>query len=235
MSTTEKKYKFTQSITGIEAFVGVFEKKIQEIHDNIPVMVINTGDETYLFKQKFEKISTEKRSEIYLQTPRIVIDFDDAMLQPDQNTNPYTFFKYLFDNGIWEGQFRRQALTIPMSINLVSPNFVRAFEYYDMLASILSIDNVFTYNFLGNVHDAAFSAQTFSFEKSPNEQASTSRNYNVKAQMELVLQVYYPRYNTLKRLDTFDASSDKFQFQIETNDNNGDIHFSTLKPNNDDC
>lgn len=229
-----KKYSFTQSITGIEAFVGTFEKKIQEIHDDIPVMFLNNGDETYFFNQKFEKV--EDRSDIYLKTPRIVFNVEDASLQTDQNTNQYVYSNYIFREGIWRGQFRRQSLMIPISVNLVNPNFMKSMEYFDMLASLLSIDNVFTYNFLGNTHDASYTAQNYSFEKAPIENSSSSKNHVVKAALELVLQIMYPRYNTLDLIDGFAMNEeDKVLFGIVTNSTDGTQQIDNLNTDPDDC
>lgn len=215
------KYDFKQSLTGLEAFVGTFEKKIQEIHSDIPVMFFNSGDETYFFNQKFEKLTDRPdRSDIYMKTPRIVFDVEDASLQQDQNTNQYIFTNYTFKKGIWSGQFRRQSLMFPITVNFVTPNFLKSLEYFDMLASLLSIDNIFTYNFLGNSHEASFNAQNYSFEKSTMEASSNSKNFVVKASIELILQIMYPRYNTLKLIDGFAMDeADKILFELITNSN----------------
>lgn len=229
-----KKYDFSQTITGLEAFLGVFEKRLQEIHEEIPVMVLNTGDETYLFKKKFQKVEDIK--EIYLSVPRVVFDFDDASLQTDQNTSQYTYSTYVFNNILWEAQFRRQSLLFPVSCNLVCSNFIRSLQYFDMLASLLSIDNVFTYQFLNNNHDGSYNAQNFSFEKATMDQGSSSKNFVVKASIELSLQIWLPRYSTIKQLNGFELdSTDSIQFGIETNDNNGTNKLSILKNPNDEC
>ena len=54
-NTQPKNYKFKQIETGLTGFVANFEKKLNEIYSDIPVFVLDTGDETFFFKEKFEK------------------------------------------------------------------------------------------------------------------------------------------------------------------------------------
>lgn len=228
-----KKYDFSQSVVGLEAFIGVFEKRIQEIHDEIPVFLLNGGDDTYLFKKKFEKIDNQ---EIYQKNPRIVFEFDEVAFEADQNTNQYITSQYVFNEKLYEAQFRRMSTKLPLTCNFVTPNMVRGLEYHTMLGSILSVDNTFTYEFLGINHDASYNTQTYSFEKAPMDASSQQRVFIVKATIELQLQIMMVRYNTIKELDPHDINKNNLKIQFNINSKNNDLtDISILKNPTDEC
>ena len=120
------KYKFKQFEHGLIAFISNFEKKINQIIE-IPVLVLETGDETYWFKNKFEA-KPENLNELYQKIPRLILTIDEASLQSDQDTNQYVKILYQIDNETFKSQARRKAITFPFQCNLVSSNFITALE-----------------------------------------------------------------------------------------------------------
>lgn len=206
-----RKYSFTQMTTALTAFVANFEKNIQIINEDIPVFIMNAGDSSYFFDKKFSKIDNK---EIYLKVPRIIIKIEDSQPQIDQNTNQYIKMKYVFNDKLYTGNFRRQTMLVPVSIKIVTSNFVKGLEYYEMLAAIMSIDNVFTYEFLGNTYEANYNGISYSFEEGAIDASSTSRNFVVSINCELHLQVFLPRYKTLEEIDAFQTDEERYGINI---------------------
>lgn len=212
-----KKYDFKQSQFAITAFIGNLEKKIQEVKDEIPVYIMDTGDSSYFFNKKFEKFDTK---EIYLKVPRVILKLEDLQPQTDQNSNQYVPLKYVFDDKLYEGQFRRVAINLPVSAKFVSSNFVMGLTYFELLVSIGSIDNVFTYEYLGNTYESSYNVMSYSFQEGAVDASSTSRNFVVTANFEVGIQLFLPRYSTLREIDGFisDSERNKIEFSIISKD-----------------
>jgi len=187
-------YEFKQIERGLTAFVGNFEKKLNQIYSNIPVFVLDTGDESYIFKDKFEQ-SKEK----YLQVPRAIINIDSVEFQTDQDTNQYTKIIYRFNDVNYRSQVRRKATNLPIIIDLVCSNFIKALEYLEVIGTILSIDNVFTYHHLGNDYQGNYNLTTISMEKNSMDIGGT-KNYVIKANIDLVLQLFFVNYPTIEKI-----------------------------------
>jgi hypothetical protein len=192
------KYKFKQFEHGLIAFISNFEKKINQIIE-IPVLVLETGDETYWFKNKFEA-KPENLNELYQKIPRLILTIDEASLQSDQDTNQYVKILYQIDNETFKSQARRKAITFPFQCNLVSSNFITALEHFEILLSILSVDNVFTYEFLGNTYQGSFNATNFAFEKTPLENGGT-KNFVIKATLDVQLQPFILKYESIQNVN----------------------------------
>ena len=220
MSIKEEKYKFNQILSGLTAFIAGFEKRLNEIDMELPVFVLDSGDETYIFKEKFE-ITTEK----YMKVPRAIISVDDASFNTDQDTNQYIKFSYLHNEKQYKAQFRRKATNFPIVCNLVCSNFIKALEYMEIIISILSIDNVFTYDFLGNNYQGSFNLTSVNLEKNSMEVGGT-KNYVVKTNIDLQLQLMIVRYNTIQEY-TGDLVN---EFDINA-ENNIETYKTKLKPN----
>lgn len=217
-------FQFKQIETGLGAFIANFEAKLNDIYPDIPVMVLDTGDETYFLKEKFEKTK-----EIYLQVPRVTISINDIEFQTDQDSNQYVKFIYKFIGRLFKAQFRRKTTNLPVVCNFVCSNFIKALEYLEVLACILAVDNIFTYNYMGSVYSASFNLTSFSLEKNPIE-VGGSKNFVIKANIDLQLQLMLVKYNTIQDVtDSNGGSGLTPEFNIK--DKNGDIDYETvLKP-----
>lgn len=186
------KYKFNHLEIAIVAFIANFEKKLQRIISELPVFIIETGDETYIFKDKFEN-----QKERYLKVPRVTFTFEDLTFDTDQDSNQYVTCQFVMNEKVYSGLFRRKAVTFPITVNFVSSNFIKSLEYTEILATILSIDNVFEYLFLGNNYAGSYALTSLSSEKNPMEMGGT-KNFVTKVGIDLKLQMFLPRYETIK-------------------------------------
>lgn len=234
-NTQPKNYKFKQIETGLTGFVANFEKKLNEIYSDIPVFVLDTGDETFFFKEKFEK-----NNESYMPVPRVVISINEVEFQADQDSNQYIKFLYRLENVNYKAQFRRKATNLPIVCNLVCSNFIKALEYLEVLACILSVDNAFTYEYMGNNYQGSFNLTTFGLEKNNMDMGGT-KNFVVKANLDLQLQLMLVRYKSIINLGMGGGLNSgnvngvggglNPLFEIES-ENNIETHFDKLNPNN---
>lgn len=225
-----KIYKFNQFETGLVAFISNFEKKIQNIIPEIPVFVLETGDETYWFKGKFETKKGET-TEHYMKVPRVTLTIDEATLDTEQDTNQYTKIKYVVDIEEYVSQVRRKAITFPFKCSLVCSNFLFGLSYLEILITILSIDNTFTYDFLGNTYHGNFNSSSFSLDKTPMENGGT-KNFIINVNIDVQLQPMIIRYDTIQ--NTNDIGPKKNVIGLETNDNLGDIQLDIIDTEDDE-
>ncbi len=197
-------YKFIHYLTGLEAFMANFEKKVQFIVPGTPVFILNSGDSSYFFQLKWHT-SDNAKNEIYQKTPRVVIEFSDVQFQTDQNTNQYNQFQYKLPpateggaESVWNAKGRRQSSTMPLELQWVCPNHIYALCIAEVLGSIMCIDNVFTYDVLGNTYQASYQSQTFSLEKGAVTGDSSNINSVVKCTVDLVMQPMLVRYESIQ-------------------------------------
>lgn len=194
-NTQPLNYEFKQIERGLTAFVGNFEKKLNQIYTNIPVLILDSGDESYFFRDKFQETK-----EKYLQVPRVIITIDSVEFQTDQDTNQYTKIIYRLKDENYRTQVRRKATNLPIIIDLVCSNFIKALEYLEVIGSILSIDNTFTYHHLGNDYQGNYNLTTISMEKNSMDIGSGTKNYVIKANIDLVLQLFFVNFPTIEKL-----------------------------------
>lgn len=219
------KYDFSQITTGLIAFVADLEKKLQHIIPNIPVFVMQTGDTSYYMDKKFNQTQNE---EIYQKIPRFVINFEDIQYQTDQDTNKYNKFTYKFEDEIYLASGRRIAIMVPINTDFISSNFIKALENFEILNAIFISPNIFTYEFLGNTFESAYTLATPSMEKPQLDAASGTRNISVKSQLELQIHLLTPRIASIKRLS--DSGFEAIQYNIDINNTESiDTVFNNLK------
>lgn len=191
----EKTYLFNHYETALTAFVGVFENRLNNIYPKIPVFVLDTGDETFLMQKKFEE---NDKKEIYLKVPRCVLNIGEATFQTDQDSSQYNIIKYLMpSNTIYQAKFRRKATTVPIALEFVCSNYIKGLEYLEVLQSLMSNENVFSYEFLGNTYPASYKSDTFILEKNTTD-SSSNKNCVIKLSVDLNLQVMIIWYNSIK-------------------------------------
>ena len=190
------KWDFSQIKTGLIAFMTDIEKKIHELLPNIPVYVVQTGDTSFYTDLKFQEIENK---EIYLKVPRITINFDDIQFQTDQYTNQYNVLEYKYKGKLYECKTRRLSLLIPVTINIVSSNFLLMLENYELISTILVRPNVLTYEFLGSNYEVAYQFQANGSGEIPNlDYNNQTKNQVNKFQIELQLQILVPRVETIQ-------------------------------------
>lgn len=210
--SVKDKYPFKQLETGLVGFMANLEIKLQEIIGEIPVYVLSTGDETYYLTSKFTKIDEK---EIIQKTPRLVLTIEDLVNQNDQNTNPYNTLVYNFSETNYTATFRRRALEITITSNLVCSNFIKALEYYEAMSMLFSKSNVFTYEYLSNTYEGSYTEANQSIEKNTTDASSASRNNVVKNSISLVLQTAILRAESIQKHD--DTLNKTVVFTIKSN------------------
>lgn len=219
------KYPFKQLETGLVGFIANLEKKLQEIIGEIPVYVLSTGDETYYLTSKFER--TEEK-EIIQKTPRLVLTIEDLANQSDQNTNPYNTLVYNFDNVNYTATFRRRSLEFVINSNLVCSNFIKSLEYFEVMSMLFSKSNVFTYEYLGNTYEGAYTETSQNIEKNSTDASSASRNNVVKNAVSLILQTSIIRAESIQKYD--DTIGKEIVFNIISNPGADSTTMTVPKP-----
>ena len=220
MDNPNIKYDFNQIQSGLIAFVGNLELKLQKVIPTLPTFILQSGDTSYLIEKKFIETTN---AEIYLKIPRFVISLDDIQYQQDQNTNQYNKFVYKFEDIDYMAVGRRLAILIPINTDFVSSNMIKAFENFEIMSTIIAKDNIFTYEFLGNTFEAAYIMQSSSNEKPTMEFASGTRNFSVKTNFDLQLHLLVPRIESIKLLS--DAGFEGTKYEI--NNQEKQINFNT--------
>lgn len=201
MFNPEIKYAFNQFETALIAFVSNIQLKLQNLVPNLPVFIMNTGDFSYMVNKKFVEIKNE---EVYLKTPRFVIKIDDIQPNTAEDTNQYNKVNYLFDSGNEEGPkpyqcvARRRAYNVQISCNFISPNFITMLNHTEVTAILMSRDNVFTYEFLGNTFQSAYVIQSSGNElPSIDMGQGGTRNVTNMLQIELQIHLLVPRIESI--------------------------------------
>lgn len=145
-------YNFKQLEAAFIGFIANFEKKVNDIFPNIPVMMENVDDGYFLF----QKYSKSQYQELYHKVPRISLVFNDISAQTDQTTSQFIKLKYRLNNQEVESQFRHITTRISIDCKLVASNYLKALQYWEFLSSILFFDNAFTYKFNDNTYQGAY-------------------------------------------------------------------------------
>lgn len=208
------KYSFKQIEYGLISFMSNLELKLQNILPNLPVFVLQTGDGSYYLDKKFTEADNK---EIYQKVPRFIITVDDIQFLTEQNSNQYNKYIYQFEEENYMTVARRMAIMIPVNTDFVSSNFIRALENFEIMASITSRDNVFTYEFLGNTFEGAFILSSPSMEKPSMDVSSATRNTSIKNQLEVHLQLLVPRIESIKKLS--DVGFESVQYNLTSRGN----------------
>lgn len=218
MISEDIKYDFNQLQLGLIAFVSDIERKLKKILVDLPVYVFETGDISYYLDQKFIETTND---EVYQKTPRFVINIEDIQNQLDQNTNPYNKIVYKYKDEVYQATCRRSAIMIPLMTDFVSPNFILALENFEVLNSIMSKENAFTYEFLGNTYSAAYVLTQPSIQKNALDMSMASKNVIVKTSIEVSFNILTPRVETIKLLK--DTGFDAVHFGINVLNSEGTI------------
>lgn len=230
------KYSFNQFETALIAFTSNIQLKLQNIVPNLPVFFMNTGDFSYMVDKKFVKTTNE---EIYNKVPRFVLKIDDIQLNSQEDTNQYNKIVYTFDSNDGRGPInyqtvvRRKAFNIQLTGNFVSSNLITALNHLEVLAVLMARQNVFTYEFLGNTIQSAYTLTTGNPE-TPNIDMGQggTRNVSVPTQIELQTHLLIPRIDKIVELDN--TGFEEISINLKTNgtsDNNDETKVENYEEN----
>lgn len=192
MISERVKFSFKQIEAGLLAFVADIEKKLQYIMKDLPVFVLQTGDSSYYLNTKFIQVDNK---EIIEKVPRFVMTFDSISEDVSENTNAFNRFIYNFEGKNYQSDVRRIQLSISVNCTFVSSNFIQALQNLEVLISIFTRENAFTYEYCGNTYEGAYSNEGKEI-KMP-EMDSGTRNVNINNNVTLQLHVFSPRVNTI--------------------------------------
>ncbi len=207
--SSEIKYDFDQIKTGLLAFVGDLEAKLQKILPDLPVFVLQTGDASYYLNSKF--VETDNK-EVYQKTPRFVIGFEDIQPQTEQNTNKYNKVIFKKDDIEYVTKCKRFPVILTVTTDFISSNFLKGLENYEILSTITSRQNAFTYEFMGNTFEGAYALSSTTLEKPGMDVSAATRNFVVKTPLEIQLHLLMPRIESIQKLT--DAQFDTTEFDL---------------------
>lgn len=216
MINNDIKYSFNQFELSFLGFCSNLQQKLQAIVPNLPVFVQNSGDFSYITDKKFVQTSNE---EIYLKVPRFVIKFEDFQMNQQEDTNQYNKINYHFTDGYnYQAVVRRKAYDVQISGYFVSSNMITALNHMEVMATLMSRDNVYTYEFLGNTMQSAYNITQTSNEVPTIDmgQGGTS-NVTVSFQIQLQVHLLVPRIESIIRTD--DATINEIDFNVSVSEN----------------
>lgn len=221
-----EKYPFNQLEYALKGFVGNLQLKLQHIIPSMPVFFLQTGDDTYLFRKKFEHTNPK---EIIQHVPRVVLKLDDFQIQQDQNSMQYNELRYHYRNTNWVCQGRRQNMLFTVSVQLVTSNFVKALQMLEISQSITSHDNTFTYEYIGVTWESSYSSVGTSKEEPSLQPSSESRNYTVVLNIELQIPIWAVRAESIRSFKEAGIGEEWFpNFDIDIDNEDGTFDHSDL-------
>lgn len=191
-------YKFHHLQSALIAFMGYFEKKVQDVFPNIPV-VFNNIDDSYFF---YKKYAQSELQEIYNKTPRIVFDVTDIQAQLEQRSNPHLTKRYIFNDKQYLCETRTVPTLITLECNFVCSSYMKAMEYWEFMLTLIGFERVFTYNYHGNTFECSFqSSGSPTIEKGQlNNSTSETKNSNIKTIIEFTIIPFVLRTENIKEI-----------------------------------
>lgn len=189
-------YEFNHAKIALIAFIADLEKKVQFVFPDFPVMMENIDDNYILWK----KYSEKELQELYNKLPRMVVSVQDIQAQTENNTTQFLRMNYIFNDNEFNTQFRRISTSLTIELKIITSNFLKSLEYWEFILSLLCIDNVYTYEHLGNTYQASYLMQnTPTTEKGQlNNATSESKNSIVNITIELNTQPAYVNFLTIQ-------------------------------------
>ena len=208
--SNDVKYAFNQFELALIGFASYLQLRLQYLIPNIPVYFQNTGDFSYLINKKFVETKNE---DLIQKVPRFVIKLDDIQPNQQENTNQYNKIFYKFEGRNYQAVVRRLCFNVQLTTNFVSSNLITMLNHIEMMATFQSRDNVYTYDFLGNTCQAAFSIQGTGTEfPSIDMGQGGTRNMSSSNNIELQVHLLVPRIESIILAD--DTGFDKVDYTI---------------------
>lgn len=136
--------------------ISAFLKSLSEtvsLYKNIPVYIINTGDEAYM-------VDWQKESKFYEVTPRIVVDIDAAQILVDQLSSPHEMGYFVESEMGREREFAAEVRRVPIQFaapsKCVTDNLLESLEVLEALMFMFFKPNSFKFEHKGKTHMGEF-------------------------------------------------------------------------------
>lgn len=218
-------FSFNQITTCLIAFVQDIEKKLQQILPEIPVFILHTGDTNYWLDSKFNSIN----SDTYERIPRFVMTFDGSPeISEDTLTNAFNRYNYAIDVMPSDGKYpddsytetfnavvRRVQLNIPVKATMVSSNFIYALRHFEVMLSIFSRENAFSYTYQGATYNAAYTNDNRQDMQFPEMDSTGNRNFIQDMTITLQSHIFVPRVETI--IEYSKLANKDFKIQLDIN------------------
>lgn len=193
------KYAFNQLELSLIGFASYLQLRLQYLIPNLPVFFMNTGDFSYFVNKKFVETKNE---DIIQKVPRFVIKLEDIQPNQQENSNQYNKIFYKFEGKNYQAVVRRLCYNVQLTTNFVSSNLITMLNHIEMMSTFASRDNVYTYDFLGNTCQAAFSIQGTGTEfPSIDMGQGGTRNMSTSNNIELQVHLLVPRLESIVLAD----------------------------------
>lgn len=203
--------QFENAFVGLAAF---FETRLKNIMPELPVFFLQTGDFSYMVNKKFVETNNE---EIIMKVPRFVMKIEDIQPNQAENTNQYNKIFYQFEGKVYQAVVRRLCYLANLQLNFVGSNFITMLNHLEIMSTFTSRDNVFTYEFLGNTHQAAVSITSNNNElPSIDMGQGGTRNATVSNAAELQVHILAPRLETITPLEN--VGFDRIVYNLDDTD-----------------
>lgn len=166
---------------------------------NIPVFVLNTGDEVFIIDQNKLKKLDSLGETLYQKTPRIVLDINDIDFQTDEMTSPHQKGKFKLNMDEGTREFRTKVQRIPCTVSigfeLFTDNILMALKYSELMLMILTKKNTFEFKYLQKTYTSTYN---FDFSIKDERNIIMSQDSNRRSRVlstNISLQLQYPNFN----------------------------------------
>lgn len=170
----------------------------------VPHMIINTGDDTMWLLEKdynFAKEPYENTNEqyVYNTVPRCVMDVGSLDTVPDQLTNPYVrgYFQYEKDGQIktFSAEVRRMPVKVNIDLKYYVSSFTDMLELSQHVITKLAYIRTFKFVYMGQTIRASYKIpETFDSEHLTDMDGTTTDNKNRIISMSLEVETTLPTY-----------------------------------------
>lgn len=140
LAIPDLKYEFFQ--TAITSFVQNLSRALKQFIPNVPVYILNTGDQ--LLTDEF--IEAEGQ-----EIPRAVIDVDGLSIASDQLTNPYERGEFIINENKqdigYSAYLRRIPITFELPVKITVANIIEQLKWQEILLLLLYRNNTFHFQY----------------------------------------------------------------------------------------
>lgn len=170
----------------------------------VPHMIINTGDDTMWLLEKdynFAKEPYENTNEqyVYNTVPRCVMDVGSIDTVPDQLTNPYSrgYFQYEHEGQIktFSAEMRRMPVKVNIDLKYYVSSFTDMLELSQHVITKLTYIRTFKFVYMGQTIRASYKIpEAFDGEHLTDMDGTTTDNKNRIISMSLEVETTLPTY-----------------------------------------
>lgn len=170
----------------------------------VPHMIINTGDDTMWLLEKdynFAKEPYENTNEqyVYNTVPRCVMDVGSIDTVPDQLTNPYSrgYFQYEHEGQIktFSAEMRRMPVKVNIDLKYYVSSFTDMLELSQHVITKLAYIRTFKFVYMGQTIRASYKIpEAFDGEHLTDMDGTTTDNKNRIISMSLEVETTLPTY-----------------------------------------